>query len=129
MRRERGTARRRAWSVGAGGLMALVGGANALLGAWGLLASESGIAPGIAGGLLLAGVATAAVSVLVWRGQRLATVIALTFFGLLLIVQAADGAARTGDPLHLARLAVLALVVAALAGAALLTPGDTDRSP
>ena len=103
----------------AGVVLVLVGAANAAFGAWGLVRTASGMGPATAGGLLVAGLATLAAGVLVWRGGRLAALIALTFFGLLLVVQFGDVAARPTDPVALGRVAVLVVVCATLLGAML----------
>jgi hypothetical protein len=82
-----------------------------------LLTQQIRLHTGAAGGLVTAGLVTAALGVLVWRGSRLATLVGLTAFGLLLVVQVGDlppgmdggGAASVG---------VLALLVLTLGLAA-----------
>lgn len=109
----------------AGGLLVVVGAVNALFGLASLASDLIMLSTGVAGGLLAAGVATAAAGALVWRGSRVTTLVALTVFGLLLVVQAADalqgGAADVegvaGSPV--ARFGLLILIVVALGLAAM----------
>lgn len=102
----------------AGGLLVGVGAVNAGVGVWALVGGGAGLGVGAAGGLLVAGVVTVAAGVLVWRGSRPVTLVALTVFALLLVVQAGDlaDASDVGD--DLVPLVLLLALVGALGLAA-----------
>lgn len=108
----------------AGALLIVVGALNVAFGLLSLFSDQVLLSTGVAGGLAMAGLVTAAAGVLVWRGSQLATYIALTIFGLLLFVQLGDfiqEGGGTGDGLaqHPAtRFGVLTLLVITLALAA-----------
>lgn len=105
----------------AGGLLVAVGAVNGVFGLLSLLSELVQLSPGVAGGLLVAGVVTAALGVLVWRGSRTATLVSLTVFGVLLVAQLPDllqGGSAEGVADHPARFALLGLIVAVLALAA-----------
>lgn len=107
---------------GAGGLLVTVGAINAVLGLWALVSGQLEIGPGIAGGLTVAGLVTIAAGVLVSRGSRIATLVTLTIFSLLLVVQLIDLPGPATDTASaLARLVVLLLLVIALGFAAAAT--------
>lgn len=109
----------------AGGLVVVLGLLNIVFGVVSLTTELVRLTTGVASGLVVVGAVTTAAGVLVWRGSRLATNVMLTLFGLLLVSQL--GGALTAPPTATAldpaddptlRLAVLAVVVAALALAA-----------
>jgi hypothetical protein len=103
------------WSARlAGGALAVVGALNLVLGVLSLTTDLVQLTPAVAGGLLTAGLLTAAVGALVWRGSRPATLVALTVFGILLVVRLGDlGAGGAGDAgLGAVTLAVLVVVLA-----------------
>jgi hypothetical protein len=107
----------------AGALLVLVGGLNVALGLMSLLTDQIHLSPGIAGGLVTAGLVTAAVGALVWRGNRLATILAFTVFAMLLLYQlseviADNAASATGVAQPLTRFGVLAVLVITLGIAA-----------
>ncbi len=111
----------------AGSLLAIVGAANAALGAWSLTAGGPEFTTGVAGGLVFAGLVTLAAGVLVWRGSRLTRLVALTIFGVLLLAQLTGlvgGAQVVGE--DLGRIAVLVVLVVALALAG-VREGDRHR--
>ncbi|MEX0835549.1 MAG: hypothetical protein WD010_05630 [Nitriliruptor sp.] len=105
-------------------LVIVVGVLNLVLGLVSLLTDQIRLSDGIAGGLVVAGLVTAAVGTLVWRANRLATVAALTVFTMLLVYQLSEVAAGGGDTAGAlasqptARLAVLAVLVLVLSVAA-----------
>ncbi len=100
----------------AAGLLAIVGAANAALGAWSLTAGGPELTTGVAWGLVVAGLLTLAAGVLVWRGSRLTRLVALTIFGVLLLAQLTGlvGGAQVAAE-DLGRIAVLVVLVVALA--------------
>lgn len=103
------------WLALAGGLLILVGLANATFGVLGLATDIVRLTTTTSGALLAAGVATSAGGVLIWRGSPAALTTALTVFGLLLIAQfedATDGSSGHGAAAP--RLIVLAILVAVL---------------
>ncbi len=108
----------------AGALLILVGILNLGLGALSLVSDQVRLSADIAGGIVAAGLLTAAVGLLVARGSRLATMVALTVFGLLLVVQLVDlaqpGGTAAGDTSAspLLRIVVLIALVGSLALAA-----------
>jgi hypothetical protein len=105
----------------AGVLLVVIGGLNVGFGVANSLTDQLRLSPGVAGGLIVAGLVTAAVGVLVWRGNRAATVGALVVFVMLLLFQLSEVAADTGSDTGgvadepAARFAVLGLVVLSLA--------------
>lgn len=105
----------------AGGALCTVGLANALLAVWGLLGEEA-VDAAFAGALLVAGVVTAAIGVLVWRGNHVVTLMALTAFALLLIVQVMGLATSTAPAAGAGPAAVLAALVVCLGLAAARGP-------
>jgi hypothetical protein len=102
----------------AGGLLVAVGAANVVFGVLGLLTDVVRLGAAVSGGLLVAGLVTASAGVLVWRGSRVTTVVALAVLGLLLPVQLGELAGAAGDETSVPRLVVLACLVVALAVAA-----------
>ncbi len=102
----------------AGGLLVAVGLLNVVLGAISLSSTMIRLAPGAAGGLVVAGALTALGGWFVWNGNRIATLSALGIFAWLLIIQIADVATHEGPEVAagglVGRFAVLALVIAAL---------------
>lgn len=108
----------------AGALLVVVGVLNLAFGVLSWLTEQVQLSTGVAGGLVTAGLVTAALGTLVWRGSRLATIIALTVFAMLLVFQLSELMAEAGDTAdglageHLTRFGVLGVVVAALAVAA-----------
>lgn len=103
----------------AGGLMAAVGAVNAVFGGWALAGGALDVTAAVAAGLVGAGLLTLVAGVLVWRGSRVTTLVALTVFGLLLLVQLTGLVEGVGpETQDLVRLVVLAALVAALALAA-----------
>ncbi|WP_157041827.1 hypothetical protein [Nitriliruptor alkaliphilus] len=109
----------------AGALLLVVGGLNVAFGVANSLTDQLRLSAGVAGGLIVAGLVTAAVGVLVWRGSRAATFGALVVFVMLLIFQLSEVAAGSGgDPGGVAdeptaRFVVLGLLVVSLAVASL----------
>lgn len=103
----------------AGGLLLVVGATNAVMGLLGLISEQVllGVGPSVA--LIVAGGLTAAAGVAVWRGSRITATVALTIFGLLLLVQLLDLAVTDHLATAIARLVILVLMVAALALATL----------
>lgn len=109
----------------AGTLLLVVGGLNVTFGVANSLTDQLRLSTGVAGGLIVAGLVTAAVGALVWRGSRAATVGALIVFMMLLIFQVSEVAAGSGNDAGgvadepAARFAVLGLLVLSLAVASL----------
>lgn len=66
-------------------MLGVVGLANAVVGAVGLLAEQRDLSTLVATALLVAGLATVALALPVWRGNRRAVVVALVVFELLLV--------------------------------------------
>lgn len=84
----------------AGTLVGLVGLANVVVGAAGLLSERVVLSPAAAGGFLVLGLVTVVLASRVWRGSRLAAVTAFALFTLLLIAQVVQAGAdpRTASP-------------------------------
>ena len=86
----------------AGGLVVLLGLANAVLGLLAMATDIILLSPGAAGGLLVLGLATIALGVMVVRGSKAAATAALTVFAILLVLQLGDAASGgTGADLSL----------------------------
>lgn len=104
-----------AWRV-AGGLLLAVGALNTLTGLASVAGSDvAALSTGGAVGLAVLGLVTLAAGVVVWRGSRSVALLALTLFGILLLVQLGDLVGGEIGPPAVGRVAVLALIVAALA--------------
>lgn len=97
-----------------------VGAANAVLALLALVSDAVLLSAAAAGGLLVAGMATAGAGALVWRGSRPVALVALTILGLLLVVQLGDLALDGIDGV-IPRLVVMTLLVGTLALAVLGT--------
>lgn len=119
----RGGSRSTRWAQHVAGVAVVaVGASNAALGAWALYRDEPlRLSAGIAVALIAVGLVTVVGGVSIWRGGRLATMVWLTVFAILLAVQLADiadtGHMEPGEP---GRLGVLLLLVVALGVAAVL---------
>jgi hypothetical protein len=104
------------WSARlAGALIAIVGALNLVVAVLGLTTGLVRLSPAATGGFVAVGVLVTAVGVLVWRGNRAATILAFAIFAALLILQVPtlfgdlDPATAQADQ-PLARTAVLALL-------------------
>jgi hypothetical protein len=108
----------------AGALITLVGVLNLAVAVLGLTTGLVRLSPAATGGFVAVGLLVTAVGVLVWRGNRAATILAFAIFAALLIVQIPtlfgdpDPSATQADQ-PLARAAVLALLTVATGFAAL----------
>lgn len=103
----------RRWTAGlAAALLVVVGVTNAVLALLSLATDLIHLSPDVAGGLLVLGLVTTVVGVFVWRGSRVALILALVVFAALLLAETAgSGAEGAAVP----RRVVLALLVATLA--------------
>jgi hypothetical protein len=103
------------WTVRmAGVLVAGLGSANAVFGVLSLTTDLVRLTGGAAVGLLVLGAVTVVIAVPVWRGSPTGVTVALTAFGLLLVVQLGEVASSPGSQTPVARLVVLGIVVLAL---------------
>jgi hypothetical protein len=110
----------------AGAALLLVGLLNLVIAVLALTTGLVRISAGAAGGSLAVGLALVAVGVLVWRGNRAATIGAFAVVLALLLLQVGQVVTDDGDPVAaaaaadepLARLAVLAVLAAVLGVAA-----------
>ncbi|CAN5885015.1 hypothetical protein BH23ACT8_BH23ACT8_19370 [soil metagenome] len=128
--RSPGAGSRRWPALVAGGLLVAVGGVNAALGLWELSTQRLEVGPGVAGGLAVAGAVTVAAGVLVSRGSRIVTLVALTIFALLLVVQLVDLAGPASvDGTGLARSLVLVVLVIALGAASAAARRSGRQAP
>ncbi len=99
----------------AGGLLVIVGITNVVMGLLGLISDQVMLGAGPSVALLVAGGFTAAGGVAIWRGSRVTASVALTIFGLLLLVQLLDLTVTEHLGTAVARVVILALMVGALA--------------
>jgi hypothetical protein len=116
---------REATSRVAGVLVILVGLLNLGLGLLSLVSDQIRLGTGVAGGLVVAGLVTASLGVLVWRGSQNAAILATAVFGALLIFQVselfASGPSTSSDAIvddPAPRLVVLGVLVIACGVAA-----------
>jgi hypothetical protein len=109
----------------AGVLVILVGLLNLGLGLLSLVSDQIRLGTGVAGGLVVAGLVTASLGFLVWRGSRNAAILTTTIFAMLLVFQlsesmTSDGATASSaivdDPAP--RLIILGVLVVACGVAA-----------
>ena len=111
----------------AGGALLLLGLLLMALGAVGLLSIQLVLSDSGAVTLLLAGLVCVALGVLIWRGSRLATLVALVLLVCLLVIQGATLAgAPAREPEDFWRLAITG-ALAALLGLAAARPSRVGR--